>query len=201
MAAFFPIRNCTVLVAATLLCARDVCAQDLGSLATRTAEERASSGRGPGRRITNANLDQPGLLEEALRGFELTEDRLWKYIRARTALLEARTKSARLDQYLLSAENAGAGPLTIEQRIVDERQLLDCLDWERISPREFTVTEAAYHRARADASLADIALATLPATRAANARFVRTKEIQISNAMSQWAEKQKWLDFQRRAYK
>lgn len=198
MAAFSPVRICTFLVLATLLCAHGVCAQSLGALATRTAEER--SGRTGAPRLTNANLDQPGLLEEALRGFELTEDRFWKYVRARTALLEARTKSPRLDQYLLAAERASAGPLTIEQRIVDERQLLDCLDWERISPREFTVTEAAYHRARADASLSDIALTNLPATRAANARFVRTNDIQISNALSQWAEKQKWLDFQRRAY-
>jgi hypothetical protein len=201
VADFRTVQICTLFALTALLCAPDVFAQGLGSLATQTAEERASSGRAPGRRITNANLDQPGLLEEALRDFELTEDRLWKYFRARTALLEVRTKSIRLDQYLLAAENAGAGPLTIEQRIIAERQLLDCLDWERISPREFTVTEAAYHRARADALLPDTALANLPPTRAANARFARKNEIQISNALSQWADKQKWLDIQRRAYK
>ena len=195
------LRICTLLVLTTLVCAPTVGAQGLGALASRTAEERKSSGRPASPRVTNADLDQPGLLDEALRDFELTDERFWKYIRTRSALQELRTKSTRLDQYLLAAERSGAGPLTIERRIIDERQLLDCLDWERITPREYTVTEAAYHRARADASLSDTALDNLPRTRAANARFVRVNDIQISNALSQWAEKQKWLDRQRRTYR
>ena len=85
--------------------------------------------------------------------------------------------------------------------MIDDRRILEYLDLERISPREYTVTEAAYHRARADASLSDAALERLPPARAANVKFMRAHDIPISNVLSQWADKQKWLDRQRRTYR
>src|SRR5687767_15921356 len=109
------LRICTVLVLTTLVCAAAAGAQDLGALATRTAEERKASGRTGAPRITNTDLDQPGILEEALRDFRLTEDGFWKYIRARSSILDRRTKDARLDEYLLGLERSGAGPLNIER--------------------------------------------------------------------------------------
>jgi hypothetical protein len=194
-------RICTVLVLTSLICPSGGRAQGLGALATQTAEERASSGRAGTPRITNADLDEPGVLDAGLRDFRLTEDGFWKYVRARSSLLELRTKTPLLDESLLGLERSGAGPLTIERRMIDDRRILDCLDRERIPPREYTVTEAAYHRARADASLSDAALDRLPPARAANVRFVRANDIPISNVLSQWADKQRWLDRQRRAHR
>lgn len=193
-------RICTVLILPALLCTR-AAGQGLGDVATRTAAERASSGRAGTPRITNDDLDEPGVLDAALRDFRLTEDGFWKYVHARTSLIDLRTKTPLLDEALLGLERSGAGPLTIERRMIDDRRILDCLDRERIPPREYTVTEAAYQRARADASLSDAALERLPPARAANVRFVRKNDVMISNVLSQWAEKQKWLDRQRRAYR
>ena len=86
-------RICTVLVLTALLCTR-AAGQGLGALATRTAEERGSSGRAGAPRITNADLDEPGVLEAALRDFRLTEDGFWKYVHARSSLLESADEDA-----------------------------------------------------------------------------------------------------------
>ena len=186
----FVVRVCTVLVLTTFVCAANLKAQGLGAAAARAAEDRKASDGKRATRLTEKDLPAADRLETELRDFLLTEEIFWKYVRARAWLLDLREKSPGLDEYLLDAERAGTNPLTLENMMVEQPQILACLDRELITPRAYTLTEVAYHRALADASRSDIDMDRLPPTRAANAQYLRTHEIQISNGVSHhWGEK------------
>jgi hypothetical protein len=192
------VRISAIFVLAAIACASDLRAQGLGAAAARAAEERRASEGNPAAKFTEKDLPAADKLETALRDFVLSEDVFWKYVSARGCLLGVREKSPNLDKYLLNAERAETDPLTIEAMMIEERAILECLDRERIAPRAYTLTEVAYRRALADAARSDVDMDRLPPTRRTNAQFLRTHEIQISNAVShQWGEKEKWLNWRR----
>lgn len=194
----FSVRVGAILVLATAVCAGDAAPQGLGAVAARTADDRKASDGKSAPRLTDKDLPKADTLETELRDFLLTEEMFWKYVSARAWILDLRTKKANLDEYLLNAERAGTDPLTLEDMMTDQPQILECLDRETIAPREYTLTEVAYRRALVDAARSDLDVDRLPPTRAANARFLRKHDIQIRNGLSfHWGEKEKWLAWRR----
>jgi hypothetical protein len=189
-----PTRASVACVLTVIVCAGEVRAQGLGAAAARAAEERSAPGRKAGVALTDRDLPKIDELERELRDFQLTMDAFNRYVYARSSILELRTRSRTLDQYLLRAEAANTDPLAMEAIIVDQRELLACLDRETLPPRAYTLTEIAYRRAVIDAALSDGDIDRLPAARAANATFVRKHDNDIRNAISHyWGEKEKWL--------
>jgi len=178
-----------LVLAQALVCTTTLHAQGLGAVVTRADEERRTSERSAVR-ISGDDLPQQSEIEAALTSFRFTTTSLEFYAQARRCVLEQRVTSAPLDAALQREEIAEGDPLTTEAILAGNRELLACLDAVRLTPRAYTLADLAFRRALDDSAHSDSDVAQLPATRGANARFIRANNYRVTNALSSFAEQE-----------
>ncbi len=171
-------------------------AQTLGEVAKKTGAEPKGTAV---KKLTDKDLPGVSRLDAELRDFRLTDDGFVRYADAHEWVLDRRILYPKIDAWLARAEREGADPYVIEAMIQQEPLLNDMLDWHKILPHAYILTDVAFNRAVADATRSDDELSRMPPARAANALFVRANPRNIVQAAQyRWGEKQKKLEERRR---
>ncbi len=193
-----PVVSRLVIAMGLCLCAAVAHAQSLGEVARRTGADRKASGT-PVTKLTDKDLPAVSRLEAELRDFQLSYDEFSHYADAKEWVLDRRIMYPKIDAWLAKAERDGVDPSVIETMIQQEPLLSDMLDWNKILPHAYILTDVAFNRALADAMRTDDELSRMPPARAANARFVRDNPRNtVQAALYRWGEKQKRLEERRR---